>query len=160
MIYLDSSAFFKLIVPEPETEALRSWLATHSDLPIVSSAIARTEVPRTVGREDPRALPRSLRILRRVGKVTLTDDLLDLAASLEPVALRSLDAIHLASALTIRRDLKAFLAYDKHLLAVAKGSGLPTASPGNDVLMRPWPRERTGQDAGVTGPTVSEGGRF
>jgi predicted nucleic acid-binding protein len=154
MIYLDSSAFFKLIVTEPETDALRSWLATHSDLPIVSSAIARTEVPRAVGREDPRALPRSFRIIRRVGKVTLTDDLLELAASLEPVTLRSLDAIHLASALTIKRDLKAFIAYDKRLLAVARGSGLPTASPGGDALVRPLPAGRTSQD------TRSEGGRF
>jgi predicted nucleic acid-binding protein len=154
MIYLDSSAFFKLILPEPETDALRSWLATHSDLPIVSSAITRTEVPRAVGREDPRALPRSFRIIRRVGKVTLTDDLLELAASLEPATLRSLEAIHLASALTIKRDLKAFIAYDKRLLAAARGSGLPTASPGGDALVTRLPAGRTIPDTG------SEGGRF
>ncbi|HEY6275299.1 MAG TPA: type II toxin-antitoxin system VapC family toxin [Streptosporangiaceae bacterium] len=129
MIYLDSSALVKLVIAEAETPALIGWLAVRADLPLVSSIIHRTEVPRAVWRADPSALPRSYRQVRGVEKVALTTELLDMAAALPPAAMRSIDAIHLASALSIRRDLAAFVAYDKRLLAAAKDAGLPTASP-------------------------------
>ncbi|HUZ37865.1 MAG TPA: type II toxin-antitoxin system VapC family toxin [Streptosporangiaceae bacterium] len=129
MIYLDSSALVKLILTEPETPALASWLAERADLAMVSSIIHRTEVPRAVWRADPSALPRSYRQVRGVEKVALSTDVLDLAATLPPSSLRSVDAIHVASALSVRRDLEAFVAYDKRLLAAAEQAGLPTASP-------------------------------
>ena len=129
MIYLDSSALVKLILTEPETPALASWLAERADLAMVSSIIHRTEVPRAVWRADPSALPRSYRQVRGVEKVALSTDVLDLAATLPPSSLRSVDAIHVASALSVRRDLAAFVAYDKRLLAAAEQAGLPTASP-------------------------------
>jgi predicted nucleic acid-binding protein len=129
LIYLDSSALVKLILTEPETPALASWLAERADLAMVSSIIHRTEVPRAVWRADPSALPRSYRQVRGVEKVALSTDVLDLAATLPPSSLRSVDAIHVASALSVRRDLEAFVAYDKRLLAAAEQAGLPTASP-------------------------------
>ena len=129
MIYLDSSALVKLILTEPETPALASWLAERADLAMVSSIIHRTEVPRAVWRADPSALPRSYRQVRGVEKVALSTDVLDLAATLPPSSLRSVDAIHVASALSVRRDLEAFVSYDKRLLAAAEQAGLPTASP-------------------------------
>jgi predicted nucleic acid-binding protein len=61
--------------------------------------------------------------------VGLTDEVLSKAAGGRPPTLRVIDAIHLASALAIRRELTAFVAYDKRLLAAAKAAGLPTASP-------------------------------
>lgn len=129
MIYLDSSALVKLILEESESRTLARWLAERADLALVSSAIHRTEVPRAIWRANPSALPRSLRQVRGVEKIGLTTDVLDSAAAVPPQSLRSLDAIHLASALSVRRELTAFVAYDKRLLAAAKDAGLPTASP-------------------------------
>jgi predicted nucleic acid-binding protein len=129
LIYLDSSALVKLVVTEAETPALIGWLAERPDLPMVSSVIHRTEVPRAVWRADPSALARSYRQVRGVERVALSPDVLDTAAALPPVSLRSLDAIHLASALSVRRQLTAFVAYDKRLLAAAERVGLPVASP-------------------------------
>lgn len=129
MIYLDSSALVKLVLTESETRALIQWLAERADLPLVSSALHRTEVPRAVWRADPSALPRSLRQMRVVDKVTVSTAILDSASVIPPQTLRSSDAVHLASALSIRRQLTAFVAYDKRLLAAARDAGLPTASP-------------------------------
>ena len=129
MIYLDASAFFKLIVTEAETARLKRWLAERPELPLVSSAIVRAEVPRAVWRGDAGAVPRSYQLVRRIVNVRITDDILDMAASLYPPTLRALDAIHLASALTVRKDLTAFVAYDTRLLDAAKDAGLETASP-------------------------------
>jgi uncharacterized protein len=129
LIYLDSSALVKLILEESESRTLARWLAERADLALVSSAIHRTEVPRAIWRANPSALPRSLRQVRGVEKIGLSTDVLDSAAAVPPQSLRSLDAIHLASALSVRRELTAFVAYDKRLLAAAKDAGLPTASP-------------------------------
>jgi predicted nucleic acid-binding protein len=130
LIYLDSSALVKLALTEAETQGLISWLAHRADVPLVSSIIHRTEVPRAVWRADPSALPRSYRQVRGVAKIALTTDVLDLAATLPPAQMRSIDAIHLASAMSVRRDLTAFVVYDGRLLAAAKDAGLPIASPG------------------------------
>ena len=129
MIYLDSSALVKLVLTESESQALIQWLAERADLALVSSALHRTEVPRAVWRADPSALPRSLRQMRGVDKVAVSTSILDTASVIPPQTLRSSDAVHLASALSIRRQLTAFVAYDKRLLAAAKDAGLPTASP-------------------------------
>jgi len=129
LIYLDSSALVKLALTEAETPGLVGWLTDRADLPLVSSIIHRTEVPRAVWRADPSALPRSYRQVRGVEKIALTTDVLDLAATLAPPEMRSIDAIHLASALAVRRDLTAFVAYDTRLLTAAREAGLPTASP-------------------------------
>lgn len=129
MIYLDSSALVKLIVPESESAALAKWLGERPNLVRVSSSIVRTEVPRAVCRQDPRVLPECYQIIRRVREVRLTDSVLARAGVLKPVAVRAIDAIHLASALAIRGDLSTFVAYDQHLLAAAKDAGLLTASP-------------------------------
>jgi uncharacterized protein len=129
LIYLDSSALIKLAITEPESAALRRWLAGQPNLVRVSSSVARVEVPRAVWRAEPTALPESYQIIQRTGEVGLSDEVLSKAAGVRPPTLRSLDAIHLASALAIRPELTAFVAYDKRLLAAAREAGLPTASP-------------------------------
>jgi uncharacterized protein len=129
LIYLDSSALVKLVLTESESRALIQWLAERADLALVSSALHRTEVPRAVWRADPSALPRSLRQMRGVDKVAVSTSILDSASVIPPQTLPSSDAVHLASALSIRRQLTAFVAYDKRLLAAARDAGLPTASP-------------------------------
>ena len=129
MIYLDSSALVKLALAEPESAALASWLAERADQALVSSALHRTEVLRAIWRAEPGALPRGQRIIRRIGRVALSYDVLDNAATQPPGGLGTTGAIHLASALAIRRDLVSFVAYDKPLLDAARDAGLPVASP-------------------------------
>jgi uncharacterized protein len=130
MIYLDSSALVKLALTEPESAALARWLAERAGQPLVSSVLHRAEVPRAVWRTEPGALPRSYRVIKRIAKVALTADVLDTSATLPPQALSPGQAIHLASALVLKRDLSAFVAYDERLLAAAADAGLQVASPG------------------------------
>jgi predicted nucleic acid-binding protein len=130
LIYLDSSALVKLARTEPESAALASWLAERASQPLVSSALHRAELPRAVWRADPGALPRSYKVIKRIAKVALTAAILDDSATLPPQDLTPAQAIHLASALAVKRDLTAFVAYDERLLAAATNVGLPVASPG------------------------------
>jgi hypothetical protein len=88
-------------------------------------------VPRAVWCAEPGALPRSYRVIKRIAKVALTADVLDNSATLPPQALGPAQAIHLASALALKKDLTAFVAYDERLLAAAVGAGLPVAAPGS-----------------------------
>jgi predicted nucleic acid-binding protein len=129
VIYLDSSALVKLALSEPESSALARWLAERAGQPLVSSALHRAEVPRAVWRAEPGALPRSYRVIRRIARIALTPDVLDNSATLPPQGLGPALAIHLASALALKQDLTAFVAYDERLLAAAAGAGLPVASP-------------------------------
>jgi len=129
VIYLDSSALVKLALTERESAALVRWLAERADQPLVSSVLHRAEVPRAVWRAEPGALPRSYRLIKRIAKVALTADVLDNSGTLPPQGLSPAQAIHLASALALKRDLSAFVAYDERLLAAATDVGLPVASP-------------------------------
>lgn len=129
MIYLDSSALVKLALAETESPVLARWLAERAEHPLVSSALYRTEVLRAIWRAEPAALPKGYRLVRRVERVSLTLEVLDNAATVPPQTLRAADAIHLASALSIRRDVAAFVAYDKRLLDAASAAGLKVASP-------------------------------
>lgn len=129
MLYLDASALVKLIVTEPESAALTRWLADQPNLVRTSSTLIRVQVPRAALRADPAALPDSYRVIRQIVEVELSDEVLSRAAGVRPPVLRAIDAIHLASALTLRRELTAFVAYDKRLLAAARDAGLPVASP-------------------------------
>ena len=130
MIYLDSSALVKLARTEPESAALAHWLAERSDQPLVSSALHRAEVPRAVWQAEPGALPRSYKVIKRIARVALSADVLDNSATLPPQELSPAQAVHLASALAVKRDLTAFVSYDECLLAAAKDAGLPVTSPG------------------------------
>lgn len=130
MIYLDSSALVKLAITEPESPALTAWLGHSANAVRVSSPIVRVEVPRAVWRADPGSLPQAYAVVRRVRDIRMTASVLTRAAGARPVALRALDALHLASALAIRHDLSAFVSYDKRLLTAAEEAGLPVASPG------------------------------
>jgi predicted nucleic acid-binding protein len=129
MIYLDSSALVKLALTEPETEALTEYLAARAGQALVSSSMHRAEVLRAIWRAEPGALPRAQRMIRRVSLISLTHDMLDNAATQQPGSLSTSAAIHVASALTVKRDLTAFVCYDKSLGAAAAQAGLPVASP-------------------------------
>lgn len=130
MIYLDSSALIKLIFQEPESDALQGWLVDRADTPRVASELAKVEVARACHREDPAALPAARALLRQVDLVPLAGPVSDLAADLEDPALRSLDALHLASALWLGDAVTWFVAYDLQLHKAAERSGLATHQPG------------------------------
>jgi hypothetical protein len=129
VIYLDSSALVKLALTEPESAALTSYLGERTDQALVSSALHRAEVLRAIWRAEPGALPRAQRLIRRIALVSLTHVLLDNAATAPPGSLSTSAAVHLASALTIREDLTAFVCYDKRLCGAATSAGLPVVSP-------------------------------
>lgn len=126
MIYCDTSALTKLVLGEPESDAFRAFISGDS---IVSSALARTELPRSVLRRSPLAHKEIAEIILRTSLLALTPSLLDRAGLLPPPLLRSLDAIHIASALLVRAELTAFVSYDDRMLEAAAVLGLPTASP-------------------------------
>jgi len=130
VIYLDSSALLKLLHEEPESAALANCLSTHADGPMVSSELAKVEVLRACRRVNPDALPAARGLLAQLDLIPLTSDLVDDAADIGEVTLRSLDAIHLASALSIRSDLAGFIAYDLRLGDAAVAVGLTLLRPG------------------------------
>lgn len=126
--YLDSSAIVKLIVAEPESRALRIWLSERGRR--ASSAIARVEVLRAVRPSGDAAVERARLSLRRLDLVAVDESILESAARLEPENLRSLDAIHLATALSFGDDLESVVTYDRRMLEGAAALGLTTVSPG------------------------------
>ena len=121
-IYLDSSALVKLAVAEPESRALRRSL--QRERPRVTSALARTEVARATMPFGSDAVARGEAVLRRVEIVRINDRILRLAGSLEPSEVRSLDAIHLATAQLIGSDLKWIITYDERMAEAAQALGL------------------------------------
>ncbi len=127
MHYFDSSALVKLVLHERESDALRAYERRIER--VVSSELARTELPRAVARIIDSGSRQVTEVLRAVQLIPLTSSLLTEAARLVPTSLRSLDAIHLASALLIRDELDAFVAYDDRLLDAASALGMPVASP-------------------------------
>lgn len=127
-LYLDSSAFVKVVIEEAESAALRGFLAA-SDARRVSSALLRTEALRAVRHLGPEALANVREGLRRVELIAIDDRILDTAGMLEPRILRALDAIHLATALAVGDDLDAVVTYDERMVAAAELIGVPATSP-------------------------------
>ncbi|MDT4946869.1 MAG: uncharacterized protein QOH14_3602 [Pseudonocardiales bacterium] len=135
MIYLDSSALLKLLFEESESAALAQWIAERADTPMVSSELAKVEVVRATRRLDTDVVPAARALVSQLDLIPLSGALIEEAADAGEALLRTLDAIHLASALTIRIELTAFAAYDNRLLAAAEAAGLEpirpsAASPG------------------------------
>jgi predicted nucleic acid-binding protein len=126
-IYLDASALVKLVVDESESSALRRFLQRRS--PLVSSALSRTEVVRAVAAEGPEALARARAVILRIDLVRVNDRVLDAAGSLPPVELRSLDAIHIATAQQLGSDLGQLVTYDARMAAAAERLGMRTVAP-------------------------------
>jgi predicted nucleic acid-binding protein len=125
--YLDSSAIVKLVVAEPESRALRAHLRRRR--PLVSSALARTEVVRALLPAGAIAMSRGREVLRRLDLVRISDRVLDMAGTLEPAQVRSLDAIHLATAQLLGEDLSQVITYDDRMADAARSIGLKTTSP-------------------------------
>jgi uncharacterized protein len=127
VVYLDSSALIKLVVPEPETDELRAEVARWDRH--ASSAIARTEVVRAATRIDPAARELARGVVGAISLIAVTDEILDRAAELGPTTLRSLDALHVASALTLDAALGSFVTYDVRQADAAAAAGLEVRAP-------------------------------
>jgi len=125
--YLDSSALVKLVVEEPESASLRRYLQRRR--PLVTSALARTEVLRAVLLEGEDALARAREVLSSVELIRVNDQVLNAAGVLRPDDVRSLDAIHLATAQQLDSDLGRLVTYDEQMLEVADILGLRTHAP-------------------------------
>ena len=125
--YLDSSALVKLAVAEPESAALRRWLRRRE--PLLTSALARTEVARALKPFGTEAIERGEAVLRRVAIIRISDRVLRLAGTMEPQQLRSLDAIHLATAQLAGASLRALVTYDDRMAEVARTLKMSVHAP-------------------------------
>ena len=129
MIALDSSALVKLVLDEPESAALETWLSARVPLTVTASDLVRVEVIRAVARTGSAGVPRARALLAGVDLVPMSPDVLEVAADLAPPSLRSLDAVHLATALSLGSALDAFVVYDERLAQAATDAGLPVITP-------------------------------
>lgn len=129
LVYADSSALVKLVVPEAESEPLGAYL-DEAQPRLATSRVALVEVVRAVGIANPSAGARrdAIRAVESCLLVDVTDVLLRSAAALASLTVRTLDAIHLASAQHVLAD--EMLVYDLRLKEAAAAVGLPTCSPG------------------------------
>lgn len=119
-LYLDSSAIVKLVQKESESVALRRYLRRHIEDLHVTSSLSRVEVMRAVYPGGSPAINHASRQLNRLHQLAVTNDLLDSAALVAPeTLLRSLDAIHIASAQLLGDDLRAVITYDRRMADIA-----------------------------------------
>ena len=125
--YLDSSAIVKLVMVEPESAALRRYVSRRR--PMVSSALARAEVARALLPLGGQAVRRGAEVLRRLELIRVSDRVLAAAGQLQPPELGTLDAIHLATALELGRDLARVVTYDERLRVAAVSVGCAVAAP-------------------------------
>ncbi len=95
----------------------------------MSSALARTEVFRAAARVDVAALEPAGRVVRALSLIAVTDEILDRAAGLEPLTLRSLDALHLAAALSLGDVLGSVVTYNVGLADAARAAGVDVLAP-------------------------------
>lgn len=127
LAYLDASAIVKLIVDEDESQALRDALGIWPRR--ATSQIAVVEVIRGVRRRDPGAEPLARIVLSNMSLLAVGARAVASASVVEPPTLRSMDALHVATALRLGRTLAAFVSYDTRQLEAAEALRLPTASP-------------------------------
>lgn len=129
VLYVDASALVKLVVTEPESEALLAELSGRENL--VTSAVSVVEVVRAARRvaASPALVERAQHVIGAMNLLAVDRQVLDRAAALEPVTLRALDAIHLASALSLEDDLDAMVVYDRRLAEAASSSHVRVLAP-------------------------------
>lgn len=129
MIYLDTSALVKLVIEEVESPALEHWLVLREE-PFITSLIGRVELTRACRRIDPASVATANLLLADLPFIPMTSWVLDLAENVGPPSLRTLDAIHLASAFELGEALTGFVTYDKRLRDAAAHMNLPVMTPG------------------------------
>ena len=129
MIYLDSAAVVKLVHAEPESPALGRWLDERAETGWISSVLTEIEASRALARYAPAAVSRLPAVLDQIDLIDLDPRVRILARTVRPATVRSLDAIHLGTALHSRAGLISFVTYDTRLLDAVRAAGLPVDSP-------------------------------
>jgi len=127
-VYLDASAIVKLVALEAETAPLVAYLAEHPSQ--ATSVVGLVELRRAAARRPGVPSGRVEAVCSRIAAIALDAAVAGVAGTVEPPALRTLDAVHLASAAALADDLEALVTYDRRLAEAAVTLGLPTASPG------------------------------
>jgi uncharacterized protein len=128
VIYLDASALVTIVVQREHAPALRKFLDRHATEKTTTSTIGMIETVRTCDRLG--SYPNLMaRLAHDHDEVHVTDWVRDAAANI-PGPIRSLDAVHIASAEQFASDLKALVTYDRRMAEVARQRGLPVATPG------------------------------
>ncbi len=127
--YLDTSALGKLIVAERESAALRGWLADRRGATLITNSVGAVELHRLAARVSQQASSAAVLLLARIDLLSLTPGALAAAAHLPPPEVRTIDALHIASAAELS-DLEALVTYDHRMHAAALGYGLSVENPG------------------------------
>jgi predicted nucleic acid-binding protein len=127
LLYVDSSALVKLLVPEPESEALHEALRSWPER--ISSVVAEVEVERVARRLGGGAVRRARRVLARIALVDLDEEVRRRGAVIGPPELRTLDVIHLATAVSLEADLGALCVYDRRLADAAAALRMTVLAP-------------------------------
>jgi predicted nucleic acid-binding protein len=133
LYYADTSAVIKLLVEETHSTALAAFYDARADAEWVSSALLRIEVVRVVTRAMPALLPDARDLLSAFSSIAIDDDIVEGAMNEPDRSLRSLDAIHLATARVLTPELDSLVTYDDRLIRAATDAGLVTVSPGTDA---------------------------
>ncbi|MGA3154660.1 MAG: type II toxin-antitoxin system VapC family toxin [Streptosporangiaceae bacterium] len=129
LYYADTTAVIKLLVEETCSKAFAAFYDSHADAEWVSSALLRIELTRAVARAMPALLPDARDLLTAFSYVAIDDDIVETAMDEPDRSLRSLDAIHLATARIFGPDLDALVTYDNRLASAASDAGLIVAAP-------------------------------
>lgn len=132
MIYLDTSAIVKLIRREAESPALVEWLDARSTQSMVTSVLAEVELLRALRRANPRLLPRVAPVLAQIDRFEFDDAVRAAAGAFTYRHLRTLDAIHLSTAVQLiesGKSMEAFVTYDKKLASIARDTGMNAEEP-------------------------------
>lgn len=129
--YVDTSALVKLVVRERETDALRSWIGTNSPI-LVASDLARAELLRAVRRSATDRVILAREVLDSITLVVVTTSTFETAGLLDPEILRTLDAVHVASALELGDDLEGMVTYDERLADAARRNGIAVMAPDEE----------------------------
>jgi predicted nucleic acid-binding protein len=132
VIYLDTSALVKLIRIEVESDALGDWLDERTEIRWITSALAEVELPRAIRAVAPEGLSAVPSVLARLDRFEIDAVIRSTAAAYPDPALRSLDAIHLATAQTAASTapLTALVTYDSRLSEAADALGMTIVAPG------------------------------
>lgn len=128
MFYADTSALVKLAVVEAESAAMRAWMLA-GPVSLATSDLARTELLRAVRRAAPGAAGAARDVLSRMLLIAASAEIFDQASRLDPVELRSFDAVHLVSALALGDDLEGMVTYDDRLGDAGRALGVPVICP-------------------------------
>ena len=129
LYYADTSAVIKLLAEETHSRAFAAFYDAHADAEWVSSALLRIELTRAVARAVPALLPEARDLLLAFSTIAIDDDVVEGAMNEPDRTLRSLDAIHLATARILGPDLDALVSYDDRLIKAATDAGLAVVSP-------------------------------